>query len=63
MRCPKLRKFCDLLNVCVWARYFVEDNVEKFETDGTCSMGEEVRGRWDSGDERLMSRLQHNSAV
>ena len=32
--------------------------MENFETDRTCSMSEEVRGRWDSGDERLMLRLR-----
>ena len=36
----------------------MEGNVENFETDRTCSMSEEVRGRWDSGDERLMLRLR-----
>jgi len=47
----------------LWAQYLVEDNVENFDIDRICSMSEELRGKWESGAEGLMSKLRQISTI
>jgi len=37
--------------------------VENFDIDRICSMSEELRGKWESGAEGLMSKLRQISTI